>query len=73
MGSGAGSPVEPVDFLYCDMDTNPDGDFDDIDAADAEADFETFAREIELARVGGGGQGAPLEETFTPHAPAGRG
>jgi uncharacterized damage-inducible protein DinB len=53
---------EPVDLLYCDMDTNPDGDFDDVDAADAKADFDTFTREIELARAAAAGHS--LEETF---------
>ncbi|RAY16118.1 Mini-circle protein [Actinomadura craniellae] len=53
---------EPVDLLYCDLDTNPDGDFDDVDTADARADFETFAREVELARAAVAGRS--LEETF---------
>ncbi|WP_433498407.1 DinB family protein [Sphaerimonospora sp. CA-214678] len=53
---------EPVGFLYRDPETNPDGDFDDVDTADAEADFATFAREIELARAATAGHS--LEETF---------
>ncbi|GIH72496.1 DinB family protein [Sphaerimonospora thailandensis] len=53
---------EPVDFLYWDLETNPDGDFDDVDTADAEADFATFAREVEAARTAAAGHS--LEETF---------
>lgn len=53
---------EPVDFLYCNVDTNPDGDLADVDTADAKADFDTFTREIELARVAAAGHS--LEETF---------
>lgn len=53
---------EPVDFLYCDPDTNPDGDFDDVDATNAKADFDVFARETELARTAVAGRS--LEETF---------
>ncbi|GAA2112147.1 DinB family protein [Actinomadura alba] len=53
---------EPVEFLYCDIETNPDGDFDDVDTADAEADFDTFTREIELASAAAAGRS--LEETF---------
>ncbi len=53
---------ETVDFLYCDPETNPDGDFDDVDTADAETDFAAFAREVELARAAAAGHS--LEETF---------
>lgn len=53
---------EPVDRLYCDFETNPDGDFDDVDKADAEADFAIYAREVELARAAAAGHS--LEETF---------
>jgi uncharacterized damage-inducible protein DinB len=57
---------EELAFLYCDMEDNPDGDFDDIDPARAEADFATFAREVELARVATAGHS--LDETFRhPH------
>jgi uncharacterized damage-inducible protein DinB len=34
--------------VYCD-DDHPDADFDDVDTADAPADFATFAREVDLA------------------------
>jgi uncharacterized damage-inducible protein DinB len=54
--------AEPLDFLYCDVDDNPDGDFDDADAGGAEADLAAFTREIELARAAAAGHG--LEETF---------
>lgn len=54
--------AEQVDFLYCDVDDNPDGDFDDADAGGAEADLAAFTREIELARAAAAGHA--LEETF---------
>jgi uncharacterized damage-inducible protein DinB len=47
--------------LYYD-DTNPDGDFDDVDTADAEADFAAFRAEVELARAAAAGHS--LDETF---------
>jgi uncharacterized damage-inducible protein DinB len=53
---------EEVGLLYCDWDHNPDGDFDDTDPAEAEADFATFRREVELARAAAAGHS--LEETF---------
>jgi uncharacterized damage-inducible protein DinB len=53
---------EPVDFLYVDVDTNPDGEFDDVDPAHAERDFATFAGEVEAARAVAAGRS--LEETF---------
>jgi uncharacterized damage-inducible protein DinB len=53
---------ERLDFLYCDVEDNPDGDFDDTDAGSAEADFAAFTREIELARAAAAGHA--LEETF---------
>ncbi|WP_069167742.1 DinB family protein [Nocardia altamirensis] len=40
--------AEDIDYLYCSVD-NIDGDFDDIDEADAATDFATFRLEIELA------------------------
>jgi hypothetical protein len=43
-------------------DRNPDGEFDDVDAADAEADFATFRAEVELARAAAAGH--PMDETF---------
>jgi hypothetical protein len=53
---------EQVDFLYVDPQHNPDGEFDDVDGADAEADFGTFHTEVELARAAAAGHS--LEETF---------
>jgi hypothetical protein len=47
--------------LYYD-EGNPDGDFDDVAAADAEADFATFRAEVELADEVAAGH--PLDETF---------
>jgi uncharacterized damage-inducible protein DinB len=52
---------EDVEFLYC-SEAAPDGDFDQVDEADAERDFATFMREIELARAASSGR--ELEETF---------
>ena len=43
----AGEDIGPI---FC-SDTNPDGDFDDVDAADAEADFATYQREVDAARA----------------------
>jgi hypothetical protein len=40
-----------VDFLYCDPDSNPDGDFDDVDSADPEADFATYHAEVDVSRT----------------------
>lgn len=53
---------EKAGFLYWDPESNPDGDFDDVDTADARADFEVYAREVELARAAA--EGHSLEETF---------
>jgi uncharacterized damage-inducible protein DinB len=36
--------------LYC-TDDNPDGDFDDVETADAERDYDTFVAECELAEA----------------------
>jgi len=41
---------------------NPDGDFDDLDTADAEADLATFLEECELARLAA--TDLPLDHTF---------
>jgi uncharacterized damage-inducible protein DinB len=43
----AGEDIGPI---YC-SDARPDGDFDDVDAADAEADFATYQREVDAARA----------------------
>jgi hypothetical protein len=58
---------EQLDDLYCRVD-NPDGEFDDVQTADAEADFATWAMEVELARRVTVDRS--LEETFirAPHA-----
>lgn len=48
-------------FLYS-SDTDPDGDFDNVDAADAEHDFTTYQREVELARAAG--RTRNLDDTF---------
>ncbi|WP_433475480.1 DinB family protein [Spirillospora sp. CA-142024] len=47
--------------LYC-SEEHPDGDFDLGDAAGAEADFATYAREVELARATAAGRS--LDEEF---------
>ncbi len=54
--------AEDAGDIYC-SEESPDGDFDDLDTADAEADFATFATEIELARKAA--EGHSLDETFT--------
>jgi uncharacterized damage-inducible protein DinB len=41
---------EALDPLYW-SDASPDGDFDDVDPAGAEADFATYAAEVEAARA----------------------
>jgi len=41
---------EAIDPLYW-SDVSPDGDFDDLDPAGAEADFATYAAEVEAARA----------------------
>src|SRR4051794_38203257 len=43
----AGEDIGPI---YC-SDADPDGDFNGVDAADAEADFAAFQREVEAARA----------------------
>lgn len=43
----AGEDIGPI---FC-SDARPDGDFDDVDAADAEADFATYQREVDAARA----------------------
>lgn len=54
----AGEQLEP---LYC-PEGNRDGDFDDVDTADPEADFATFAAEVELARKAAASRS--LDDTF---------
>lgn len=52
---------EDVPLLFSSLD-NPDGEFDDVDSADAEADFATFEAEVAYAR--GVAAGRSLDETF---------
>ena len=52
---------EDAGFLYS-SEADPDGEFDHAGAADAERDFATFMREIELAREAA--RGRALDETF---------
>ncbi|TDC37681.1 DinB family protein [Micromonospora sp. KC213] len=52
---------EAIDGIYC-TEENPDGDFDDVADADAEADFATFAAEVAAARAAAAG--LSLEQTF---------
>jgi uncharacterized damage-inducible protein DinB len=59
---------EQVPALYH-SDANPDGDFDDVGQADAEADHAAFLAEIEAARAAAAG--LPLEHEFpTSRRPA---
>jgi hypothetical protein len=51
-----------VGFIYCDAESNPDGDFDDVDTADADADFATYRREVAEARAAAAGRS--LDDTF---------
>jgi len=41
---------QDIGELYC-SEANPDGDFDDLETADAKADFVTYLTECELARA----------------------
>ena len=52
---------EQLPFLYC-SETNLDGDFDDVEAADAAADHAAFRAEIEAARAAMAG--VSLEHEF---------
>lgn len=54
----AGEHVGPI---FC-SETNPDGDFDDVDTADAEADLEMLRREIGLSRTAA--RGRSLDDQF---------
>ncbi len=53
--------VEDVGFLFS-SEADPDGEFDHVDAADAEQDYATYLREIDLARHAAAGR--ELDETF---------
>jgi len=61
---------EKIDFVYFNEDNlDTDADFDDVDAANAEADLATFRAEVELARSVVAGRS--LDETFLhPHRQA---
>lgn len=52
---------ETAGFLYC-SDAEPDGDFDNVDTANAAGDIAVYQREVELARQAGAGH--ELDETF---------
>jgi hypothetical protein len=52
---------EDTGLLFC-SEAEPDGDFDRVDAADAEQDFAIYLREVELARRAAAGR--ELDETF---------
>ena len=52
---------EKEPFIYC-TDDNWDADFDEVDAGDPAEAFETYLREVELARKAVAGRS--LEETF---------
>ncbi|WP_327091018.1 DinB family protein [Nonomuraea sp. NBC_01738] len=53
---------QDLPFLYSDVVDNPDGDFDDASPATAEADWDIFLNEVELARQTA--EGRSLEDTF---------
>ena len=42
--------AEQVDQIYC-SDASPDGDFDDVDGADAQADLALFGEEVDACRA----------------------
>jgi uncharacterized damage-inducible protein DinB len=52
---------QPLEWVHC-SDEGPDADLDDVETADAAADFATFDEEIRLAREAAAGHS--LEETF---------
>lgn len=54
--------AEDVNPFIHSSEVEPDGDFDDIDAADAEADYATYLAEVEACRKTVAGRG--LDETF---------
>src|SRR5262245_15505596 len=41
----------PMVYRYCDNDTNPDGDFDDVDSADVREAFASFEEECAASRA----------------------
>jgi hypothetical protein len=52
---------QQLDDIFCTPE-DLDGDFDDVDTADAVADLATYQAEVELARQAGAGH--DLDETF---------
>ena len=52
---------EEISWIFC-SEKSPDGDFDDVDTADAEADFAAFQAEVEAADRAAAG--SSLEDTF---------
>jgi uncharacterized damage-inducible protein DinB len=52
---------EPLEYLYC-SDEQPDGDFENIDAAAAEQDYAIFEQEVALARKAV--EGRDLDDTY---------
>jgi hypothetical protein len=52
---------QDVPYLYS-TGSNPDGEFDDVDSADAAADLATYRAEVEACRAAAAG--VPLETTF---------
>ena len=53
---------EKIDFLYVHVETNPDGEFNDVNPAHAERDFDTYHREVAAARAAAAGRS--LDDTF---------
>jgi uncharacterized damage-inducible protein DinB len=53
--------AEEAGFLFS-SEADPDGEFDNVDAADAERDFATYLAEVEAARRAAAGH--DLDETF---------
>lgn len=53
--------AQDLSDIYC-TEESPDGDFDDIEAADAESDYATYLDEIEACRQAVAGRG--LDESF---------
>jgi uncharacterized damage-inducible protein DinB len=52
---------EDIAFLYS-SEADPDGEFDNVEDADAEQDFAAYLKEVERARQAAAGRG--LDETF---------
>jgi hypothetical protein len=53
-----------VGWIYCDMETNPDGDFDDVDGAAPGADLATWHAECDRAREVAAGLDLDAPGTF---------